>query len=116
MNIHLYTICWNERRVLPYFLRHYEQFCERIVVYDNGSDDGSTAIVRAHPQCESRPIDTGGTLCEQTLLYVKGETWKESRHKADWVIACDVDEILYHPGLSAFLEDCRAAGITLPVP
>ena len=102
--------------MLPYFLRHYEQFCERIVVYDNGSDDGSQEIVAAHPLCELRHIDTRGEFHEAALVTVKRETWKQSRQKADWVIACDVDELLHHPHLIEFLSECRRSGITMPVP
>lgn len=47
--IHVYTICWNEERFLPYFLRHYGAFAEEITVFDNGSDDNSVAIARAFP-------------------------------------------------------------------
>ena len=65
MKIHLYTMCWNERRMLPFFLRHYEQFCERMIVYDNGSDDGSQAIIKAHRLCELREINTHGELDER---------------------------------------------------
>jgi hypothetical protein len=43
--------------MLPYYLRHYERFCEQIVVYDNASDDGSQEIVVSHPLCDLRHID-----------------------------------------------------------
>jgi glycosyltransferase involved in cell wall biosynthesis len=116
MNITLYTICWNEARMLPYFLRHYERFCAQIVVYDNGSDDGSQEIVGSHPLCDLRHIDIGGKYDESVLLKVKGEMWKESREAADWVICCDIDEFLHHPELLGFLADCRDRQITVPVP
>jgi hypothetical protein len=102
--------------MLPYFLRHYERFCKTIVVYDNGSDDRSREIVSAHPLCELRYVDSGGEYDESVLLKVKGETWKESREAADWVICCDIDEFLYHPNLLGFLADCRDRKVTVPVP
>src|SRR5579871_744758 len=116
IKIHLYTMCWNERRMLPYFLRHYEQFCDSIIVYDNESDDGSQDIVREHPLCDLRRISSGGQKENRLLRYVKGKLWKESRGRADWVICCDVDELLYHPHLMEFLEDCGERGVTLPIP
>ncbi len=116
MRIHLYTICWNESRLLPYFLRHYQQFCESIIVYDNGSDDGSKELIESHPLCELRHIDSHGEMREEILLEVKGQKWKGSRGLADWVICCDVDEILYHPRLLQFLKECGDAGVTIPVP
>jgi hypothetical protein len=116
MIIHLYTICWNEAPLLPFFFRHYERFCDRIIVYDNGSDDGGQDIVKTHPRAELRTIDSAGQLTQETLLAVKGEAWKGSRGHADWVIACDVDEFLYHPDLIAYLFQCRDRGVTLPIP
>ena len=34
MRVRVYTICWNERRVIDCFLRHYEAIAEHIVFYD----------------------------------------------------------------------------------
>jgi len=116
MRIHLYTICWNERTLLPYFLRHYEQFCEAIIVYDNGSNDESTEIVAAHRLCELRHVDSRGEYDESVLMQIKGNAWKESRGIADWVISCDVDELLYHPDMMGFLSECRESGVTVPIP
>ena len=39
--IHLYTICWNEERMLPFFFRHYDQWVDRYVVYDDNSTDAT---------------------------------------------------------------------------
>ena len=116
MIIHLHTICWNEIELLPYFLRHYEQVCQSIIVYDNGSNDGSQELVSHHPLCQLRHAETYGELREDALQLVKGQSWKESRGVADWVICCDVDEILYHPELRQFLGECKSSGITIPVP
>lgn len=102
--------------MLPYFLRHYGQFCESIVVYDNGSDDGSQEIVAAHPLCQLRQIESGDEYHEGTLLEVKGQRWKESRGQADWVICCDIDEFLFHPCLLGFLEECQREGVTMLLP
>jgi hypothetical protein len=116
MTIHLYTVCWNEIRILPYFLRYYEQFCDAIIIYDNGSDDGSMELIASHPLCKLRHVDSNGEFDEGTMLRVKGQEWKQSRGVADWVISCDIDEILHHPELPQFLEECRGAGVTVPVP
>lgn len=39
--------------------------------------------------------------------------WKESRGVADWVVATEIDEHLHHPDLTAYLEACKSAGITI---
>ena len=43
--IHLYTLCWNDRRMLPHFFRHYSFLVDRFFVFDNGSTDGSLQLL-----------------------------------------------------------------------
>ena len=52
--IHLYTICWNEADLLPFFFRHYDGWVDRFVIYDNGSSDQSRALLQQHPKVEVR--------------------------------------------------------------
>ena len=113
MRLHVFTTCWNERLVLPYFLRHYEQFAERIVVYDNGSDDGSQDLVRTHPLCELREFSSGGEFDEFTLVRVREQAWRDARLSADWVIVCDTDEFVVHPGLLRYLANLKDRGVTI---
>jgi hypothetical protein len=40
-------------------------------------------------------------------------SWKEIRDQADWILACNVDEHVYHPDLHAYLKRCREEGVTL---
>ncbi len=102
IRVHVYVICWNEAVILPHFLKHYA-FAEKIVVLDNGSDDGSQALVEASANGEVRSYSTGGVLSDERYIEIKNSVWKESRGKADFVIVCDADEFLYHPDLSAVL-------------
>ena len=112
--LHVYTIAWNEARVLPFFLRHYTQFAQRIVIADNGSDDKTAVIARQHPAVELTTIDSRGELREDVLLAFKNQAWKASRGRARWVIVCDVDEFLVHPDLLRYLDDSNRLGVTLP--
>lgn len=116
LRVHVYTICWNEALMLPYFLRHYERIAERIVVFDNGSDDASPDIVRAHQTAELKSFDSSGESREDIEIDIKNNVWKQSRDVADFVIVCDVDELLFHPQLTKYLEDCRRRKITVPIP
>ena len=104
LKIWAYAICWNEAKMLPYYLKHYSQFCEKIIIYDNGSNDGSQQIIRNHPKAELRTYDTGGKIKDEVYLQIKNNCWKESRSKADWVIVGDIDEIVYHSDLPKFLD------------
>ena len=112
--VHVYTISWNEERILPHFLRHYSAVAERIVVYDNHSTDQTPDIVRAWPTAELRSLDTGDCYHENSLVDIKNSAYKESRGHADFVIVADTDEFLYHPDLRGALARFREQGITLP--
>ena len=116
MRIRLYSVCWNEARMLPYFLRHYEQFCDSIVVYDHESRDGSVELLDGHPQCERRNLTNAKGLDDSVLLDIKCHAWKECRNRFDWVICCDVDEFLHHPDLPGYLQDCLDRGVSIPAP
>lgn len=113
MKIHVYAICWNEEVLLPYFLRHYESMAEKIVIYDNISNDGSIQIINSHPLAHAIPYDTNHTIRDDVYLEIKNNAWKESRGVADFVIVCDIDEFLYHTDLNAFLKKHRAEGYIL---
>jgi glycosyltransferase involved in cell wall biosynthesis len=112
--IHLYALCWNDARILPYFFRHYDPFVQRYVIYDDGSTDGSLEILRAHPRVELRPFPRS-----HPASFVLSEldhydnSWKESRSEADWVFVVDVDEHVEHADLGIYLQSCARLGVTV---
>ena len=114
MRIHVYTVAWNEEMMMPFFLRHYSRFCEKIVVFDNESTDGTREIVSACPQAELRSYATNNQSSERSKMHIRNSAYKESRDRADWVIVCDVDEFLYHPRLLTQLRYYRWLGVNFP--
>ena len=108
-------ICWNEEFILPFTLRYYSSFVDKIILYDNHCTDSSISIAKSFPQVEIRTLNTNDQFCEDSLILIKNQAWKESRDKADWVIVCDVDEILYYPNIKSFLTLCKQCQITLPL-
>lgn len=114
MRIDLYTISWNERRMLPFFLDYYGAWVDRIVVYDDASDDGTAEALARHPKVDLRPFPPKGESFVLAALDLWQHSWKESRGRADWVVVTNIDEFLHHPtGMREYLERCRDAGVTL---
>lgn len=113
MRVHLYSICWNEARMLPFFFRHYDEFVERYVFYDDGSTDGTRELLAAHPRVELRRFErvVADSFVESARL-LHDHAWKESRGQADWVVITPVDEHLAHPDLTGLLAECRRHGVT----
>ncbi len=93
--VHLYALCWNEEKFLPFFLDYYSSFVNKIVIYDNYSDDNSEKIIRQFKNTEIIKYDSKGEIDDLLYLEIKNNAWKKSRGKADFVIVCDLDEILY---------------------
>lgn len=115
MKIHLITCCYNEERLLPYFLKHYGQFCDLITFYDDNSTDKSLDIIRSFPNTEIIPQNTGLTdnFDDNNVLNIKNEKYKIDRNY-DWVIIVDIDEFLYNSDLRGILERYKKEGITIP--
>ncbi len=107
------TIAWNEEELLPIFLNHYEKFCEKIIVYDNESDDRTAEICDAHALVERRVYATEGQIRDDVYLQIKNSAWKDFRDY-DWVCVLDLDEFVYHKDLETFLLSCKRKGISIP--
>lgn len=114
MEIHLYTLCWNDADMLPFFFRHYDPLVSRYFIFDDHSNDGSLDLLHSHPNVEVQPFVRSDpdsfTLSE---LSISNECWKRSRGWADWVIVTDIDEHLFHPDPPALLTRYKALGITI---
>jgi glycosyltransferase involved in cell wall biosynthesis len=112
--VHVHATCWNEEKILPFFLRHYEPIAERIFIYDDGSTDRSRAILERCDKVTIEPIHCEGASYVEALQNLYNSCWKRSRGDADWVIVCNVDEHFHHPaGLAAYLSACQEAGVTM---
>jgi len=105
MIIDAYTFCWNEEMRLKYYLNLYAPLCRKITIYDNGSTDSSKEIASKYDNIiwETETYNQS-EIDDARLTFVKNNCWKQSQD-ADWVIVCDVDEILYHTdGLDNYLS------------
>lgn len=110
--IHLYCLCWNEARIIPFFLRHYLPLVDRIFVFDNGSTDRSLTLLGGDERIRLAHFDVTGDSFVDEERRLSDAMWKSSRGEADWVAVVDMDEHIYHPDLHAHLRACRDDGIT----
>lgn len=100
MKVWIYTIVFNEAKILPYTLRHYSPWVDRFVVWvDQATNDGTVEILKANPKVELRtwPHNTG--LDDEQFIATANYWPSEEGRKenCDWVGFIDADELLYHP-------------------
>lgn len=109
-----YTLAYNERLIIPYWVRHYRTFCERVIVYvDTDTDDGTEDAARAEG-AEVRAYVGNHALDDVAFVAFAEEHYREARGRADWVIWTDADEIVYHPRMAERLDAYRAQGVNYP--
>lgn len=111
--IHLYCLCWNEARMLPFFFRHYDDLVARYFVYDNGSSDQSASMLARHPKVTLGEFRAaGGSVIREAPAFYE-TIWRRSRHEADWIFVVNIDEFLYHPDGKDYFRHCIRHGVTI---
>jgi Glycosyl transferase family 2 len=116
IKIHLYALCWNEERMLPYFFRYYDPLISKYFIYDNGSTDRSIEMLKANDRVSLGHFEVFGDSFVVAAQNYYNECWKQSREQTDWVIVCNIDEQIYHPNLKGYLSACKRKGISLVIP
>ena len=91
--ITIYTLTYNEELLIQFMIDHYRSRFPgcHIVVYDNNSTDRTVEIAKANG-CEIRGYPSGNTLNDGLHAQIKNTCWKDA--KTDWVLTCDLDELL----------------------
>lgn len=91
--ITLFTMAYNEGVFLQYMIDHYRTRFPNchIVLYDNESTDDTKKIALSN-NCEVRLFETENQIDDEKIRILKNTCWKNSN--TDWVLICDVDELL----------------------
>ena len=90
----LITLCYNEIDILPFVSQYWERIGCDVVVYDNGSTDGSIQYLLNLPYVTVKHFDSDGQndVIQKTI---KEQAYMEYKNQYDVIIISDMDEIFY---------------------
>lgn len=88
------TLCFNEIDIIPFARKYWERIGCDVVVFDNGSTDGSIELLQSLPYCTVRHFDSAGQndVIQKT---VKETAYMEYKDKYDVIIITDMDELFF---------------------
>lgn len=115
MSAFAFCQAYNEAELIPYWVRHYLEFCDKAIVYvDADSDDGTAEIAEAEG-ATVRVWEPTSQLDDRVFVDFANTQYHEVIGKADWCIWVDADEFLWHPrGIGQRLDELLAEGVNLP--
>jgi len=109
--IHIYSIVRNDAYLLPYFIRHYSTFADKIFIIDDHSTDNTKEIANSFPNVEVLDYEYNNGFNEDSFSQSLIDHYKKhSRGKADWVMCADSDEFIYHKDMKKVLKEQRDKG------
>lgn len=91
MTINVFSIVYNEEFMIPHFLKHYEQFADRIFIIDDHSTDKTAEIAKAHPKVVYSKYAFEG-LNEDEFNDTFYSFYKNN--PSDWAVVVDADEFV----------------------
>lgn len=96
MQIDIYTVCKNEAMIAPFIADYWKSVADdvNVFVYDEMSEDGTREYLSSLGFVTVIDNPTDG-LDDNNHVMIKNNCWKHSRGKADFVIVCDFDEVLF---------------------
>ena len=115
MTVNVYTFCWNEMEILPFVVDYWKKYADHVYVYDNGSTDGSIDFLKQYDWITVRNFYTPGKN-NTVMKDMKNSIWKESKGVADWVVVCDLDELLVAKDIRKSLQRVHDEGYTIIYP
>jgi len=110
MVITVVTIVKNECDLMPFFMRHYQKFVDRIIVYDESTDDTPDIVRRMGGEVIT--MEPGNGIRDDIHAALKSQAG--GKFGGDWTLVPDADEFLYYPDMRDLLAEYQQHGITLP--
>lgn len=100
MKICTIVLCKNEMDILPFVRKYWERISADVIVYDNGSTDGSLEYLSSIPYVTIRHFDSDG---HNDIIHkeVKERAYLEYKNKYDIIIITDMDEVFYFDDFEA---------------
>lgn len=116
LKVHLYTLCYNELPILPFIADYWKTIADEVFVLDNGSTDGSVEYMEKLPHVHVIPFKSDG-FNDKIHQDLKNSVWKASRGRADFVVVCDLDEVMYSDeGIRNILQEMKDNNETICQP
>jgi len=113
MIVHAFALCWNDLKMLPFYLQHYSKIVDHFTIFDDGSTDGSIEYLRQFDNVTLERFHNDGDSFVKNAQELNNECWKKSIGKADWVMIGNLDEHFFCRKMKKYLEKCHIEGITV---
>ena len=103
MKICTIVLCKNEMDILPFVRKYWERISTDVIVYDNGSTDGSLEYLSDIPYVTIKHFDSDG---HNDIIHkeVKERAYLEYKDKYDIIIITDMDEVFFFDDFKAVSE------------
>ena len=97
------TLCKDEMDILPFVKQYWERIGCDVVVYDNGSTDGSIEYLLKLPYATVKHFDSDG---HNDVIHkqVKEQAYLEYKDDYDIIIITDMDEVFYFNDFNALCD------------
>lgn len=100
MKLLVMTLARNEEKIIPYFIHHYKDIADRIILVDHESTDNTVKIAQETSQKLKVPVSIftlkNDGYDDILLKQFKENFYKNFRNDFDVVLICDTDEFWHH--------------------
>lgn len=104
----------NEEFLLPYFLRHYSTFADRIFIINDHSTDKTVKIAKKNNKVTLLDFEYTHGLDENDFNECFAKSYKKySKEVADWVMCVDGDEFIYNKDIIGNLKKQKERGLKI---